>query len=138
MLVNQNADQRAGQRRLIGDRLRIEAMRHPTLATLIVEPRARADRLGRGDLRGEEVVRREQAAQPTDFGLGRSRERNYLEELERQRTQVDETPIPEPFRHDEETAATVRIERPAPEPVVVKRPSFSADDLEIPSFLRRK
>ncbi|MCJ7710813.1 MAG: cell division protein FtsZ [Chloroflexi bacterium] len=60
--------------------------------------------------------------------------RDFLEELERQRTESD-TKARTP---DEGVGALVRPERSVGEPAVRRTPSYDADDLEIPSFLRRK
>jgi cell division protein FtsZ len=57
--------------------------------------------------------------------------RDFLEELERQRTESDET-TPVPAR-DEAPVPTRTVGEPAP-----RQPSYDADDLEIPSFLRRR
>jgi cell division protein FtsZ len=78
-----------------------------------------------------------------------SRERDFLEELQRQRDEVADgggyqisSPIESPF--DDEAAAVVvaapKVERSVGEPAPAKRAatSYDADDLEIPSFLRRK
>jgi cell division protein FtsZ len=72
-----------------------------------------------------------------------ARDRDFLEELERQRNQPLDTPRdPDRFdrpRPDEgQTAATARVERSVGQPVGPARRSYDADDLEIPSFLRRK
>jgi cell division protein FtsZ len=77
-----------------------------------------------------------------------SRERDFLEELQRQRDEVaDGDSLPAsapPTPLDDEAAAAVvaapRVERSVGEPQTAKRPatSYDADDLEIPSFLRRK
>ncbi len=77
-----------------------------------------------------------------------SRERDFLEELQRQRDEVADggslqAPADEPEPLDDQAAAVVaapRVERSVGEPQVAKRsvPSYDADDLEIPSFLRRK
>jgi cell division protein FtsZ len=63
--------------------------------------------------------------------------RDFLEELERQRSSMSDTGVPDaPAARVEGNgsngngAATV-------EPVPVRRPAYDADDLEIPSFLRR-
>jgi cell division protein FtsZ len=68
-----------------------------------------------------------------------ARERDFLEELERQRVQTGsdgrEAERPRP---DERPAAAVRVERTVGEPAMAPRRSYDADDLEIPSFLRRK
>jgi cell division GTPase FtsZ len=67
------------------------------------------------------------------------RERDFLEELERQRTEAANGHGDD---REERPAAAVmapRIERSVGEPVPVKRAAaYDADDLEIPSFLRRK
>jgi len=89
--------------------------------------------------RRREAVRHEAAARPTDAAssLRAPRERDFLEELERQRTEIGEEVGRESGRDDR--AAAVRVERSVGEPVpVVKRAAYDADDLEIPSFLRRK
>ena len=76
-----------------------------------------------------------------------SRERDFLEELQRQRDEVadgDAFPTSAPTPFDDEAAAAVvaapRVERSVGEPQTANRPatSYDADDLEIPSFLRRK
>jgi hypothetical protein len=72
-----------------------------------------------------------------------SRERDFLEELQRQREEVADgggsyTP---PSRYDEDATAAVavpRVERSVGEPARRAAPAYDADDLEIPSFLRRK
>ena len=88
--------------------------------------------------RKREVGRRESAAHPIDGSAStrQPRERDFLEELERQRTIGDGAGNGEPRRDDQ--AAAARIERSVGEPVPVKRAAYDADDLEIPSFLRRK
>jgi cell division protein FtsZ len=84
--------------------------------------------------RRREYGRRESSARSAEAGA--RGQRDFLEELEKQRTLGDQ-PGQEPIADDE--AAAIRIERPAREPVpVMKRPTYDADDLEIPSFLRRK
>jgi cell division protein FtsZ len=70
--------------------------------------------------------------------------RDFLTELERQRGESGSDSAP---ARDEEAAVLVRAERTerperaervVPEPVVRKTPAYDADDLEIPSFLRRR
>jgi cell division protein FtsZ len=61
--------------------------------------------------------------------------RDYLEELERQRTESDDREASRP--RDEGLAALVRPERTVGEQPA-RRPAYDADDLEIPSFLRRR
>jgi hypothetical protein len=94
------------------------------------------------------VTRNEATAVMDSSASGRpSRERDFLEELQRQRDEVADdgssptTPIQSPF--DDEAAAVVaapRVERSVGESSASKRPTttYDADDLEIPSFLRRK
>jgi cell division protein FtsZ len=61
--------------------------------------------------------------------------RDFLDELERQRNQLVDAGVPD--------APTVRTDNgmagvmARPEPMPVKKPAYDADDLEIPSFLRR-
>ncbi|HVL54122.1 MAG TPA: cell division protein FtsZ [Vitreimonas sp.] len=89
-------------------------------------------------------ARRESAQQPTDAAASfrTPRERDYLGELERQRSETGNGNglHEEPIHRDDSAAATVAVprERSVPEPVAAKRPAYDADDLEIPSFLRRK
>ncbi|MBA2314946.1 MAG: cell division protein FtsZ [Chloroflexi bacterium] len=92
-----------------------------------------------GKLRRQEAGR-ESAGQGADATAGRgSRERDYLEELQRQRTESGNAGSDERARREQATAmAAPRVERTVAQPVVVKRPAYDADDLEIPSFLRRK
>jgi len=61
--------------------------------------------------------------------------RDFLEELERQRTESDDRDAGRP--RDESVAALVRPDRTVGEPPA-RRQSYDADDLEIPSFLRRR
>jgi cell division protein FtsZ len=93
--------------------------------------------------RRPETFRREQATQPTESVASHRapQNRDFLEELERQRVEASDGGIfGEPARHgDERPAAAVRVERSVGETVAApKRPAYDADDLEIPSFLRRK
>ena len=70
-----------------------------------------------------------------------TRERDFLEELQRQRDEVADGGGYGSPRLDEETAAVAvpRVERSVGEPVRrTAAPAYDADDLEIPSFLRRK
>ena len=62
--------------------------------------------------------------------------RDFLEELERQRSQMNETGVPDAPAARAEDGANGNGSRVV-EPVGVRRPSYDADDLEIPSFLRR-
>jgi cell division protein FtsZ len=91
--------------------------------------------------RKRESSRHAQAAQPAgeQSSIRAPRERDFLEELERQRLEAGHG---DEDGRDERPAAAVmapRVERSVGEPVPVKRASaYDADDLEIPSFLRRK
>jgi cell division protein FtsZ len=60
--------------------------------------------------------------------------RDFLEELERQRTESE----PESQAASEPVAVPVRPERSVGEVPAPRRPAYDADDLEIPSFLRRR
>jgi cell division protein FtsZ len=93
--------------------------------------------------RKRDASRHGQAAQPTDASasIRAPRERDFLEELERQRLEASDGTVD--GNRDDRAAATVvspqRVERTVGEPAPVKRPTtYDADDLEIPSFLRRK
>src|SRR6476646_3794799 len=63
--------------------------------------------------------------------------RDFLEELERQRSQMSDAGVPDApaARSDEVTNGSGSVR--AVEPVGIRRPAYDADDLEIPSFLRR-
>jgi cell division GTPase FtsZ len=70
-------------------------------------------------------------------------ERDFLEELQRQRQEVTDgaSPFTSPEREDEAAAlaSVPRVERSVGEVAPVRRQTtYDADDLEIPSFLRRK
>jgi hypothetical protein len=96
--------------------------------------------------RKRQSTRHEAAAgQPTETSLRAPRERDFLEELERQRSQSADGGFEIPPADERGAAAahaaptTPRVERTVGEPVPVKRAAaYDADDLEIPSFLRRK
>jgi len=62
--------------------------------------------------------------------------RDFLEELERQRSQMNETGVPDAPNGRTEESANGNGSRGV-EPVGIRRPAYDADDLEIPSFLRR-
>jgi cell division protein FtsZ len=63
--------------------------------------------------------------------------RDFLEELERQRTQLNDAGVPDAPDTRPDEAAAKTGGRSVGEPVPVKRAAFDTDDLEIPSFLRR-
>ena len=93
--------------------------------------------------RKRDAARHGQAAQPSDASasIRAPRERDFLEELERQRLETSDGT--NDANGDERAAAVVsaptRVERTVGEAAAPKRaPTYDADDLEIPSFLRRK
>jgi cell division protein FtsZ len=93
--------------------------------------------------RKRDIARHGQAAQPAEASasIRAPRERDFLEELERQRLETGDGASDN--SHDDRAAAALlngpRVERTVGEPVPVKRaPAYDAEDLEIPSFLRRK
>lgn len=96
-----------------------------------------------------DVGRREHTAAPTEMSTSiRGAQRDYLEELERQRVETGER---HDGQHDDRAAAAAgpqpvvsspRVERSVGDAPAVNgssaRRTYDADDLEIPSFLRRK
>jgi cell division GTPase FtsZ len=94
------------------------------------------------------VTRHEATAVMDSNAISRpSRERDFLEELQRQRDEVADDgaypSMPAQDPREDEAAAVVaapRVERSVGESSASKRPTttYDADDLEIPSFLRRK
>jgi cell division protein FtsZ len=72
----------------------------------------------------------------TTSGFRVTRERDFLEELERQRS----APIEEPLTgtDDRPATATVGVRSVGETPSVRRAPTYDSEDLEIPSFLRRK
>ncbi len=64
--------------------------------------------------------------------------RDFLEELERQRNQLNDAGVPDAPAVRTDEAAARSGGRSVGEPVPVKRAAYDADDLEIPSFLRRQ
>jgi len=92
--------------------------------------------------RKRDSVRHAAADRPAEAStsIRAPRERDFLEELERQRTQSDGGfHIAPADDRGAAAASTPRVERSVGEPVPVKRATtYDADDLEIPSFLRRK
>jgi len=63
--------------------------------------------------------------------------RDFLEELERQRSQMSDVGVPDAPAAQVEANGNGNGGVRAPEPVGIRRPAYDADDLEIPSFLRR-
>jgi len=99
------------------------------------------------DGRRRETVRAAGAdrAADTERSIRGGRPRDFLEELERQRNEAvgnghgNGGPEPERQRDREEPAAVMAPQtRSVGEPAAAKRPLYDADDLEIPSFLRRR
>ncbi|MFH1475228.1 MAG: cell division protein FtsZ [Chloroflexota bacterium] len=93
--------------------------------------------------RRRETVRRESVAAPYDVSRTTRPERDFLGELEVRRAaaDVEARPMPE-IRPAERPAAEppARAERSVgqePAPAGVRNPRYDAEDLEIPSFLRR-
>jgi len=92
--------------------------------------------------RRRETPRHAQAAMPAgeQVSVRAPRERDFLEELERQRQEIGNGA--DDHGRDDRAAAAVMAPssvRTVGEPVPVKRSSaYDAEDLEIPSFLRRK
>jgi cell division protein FtsZ len=88
-------------------------------------------------------ARRHGAAATDDRTARTGRERDFLADLERSRTSLSDVGVPDehPSRNDEPPASP-RNERSASEratiePVPLRRTAYDAEDLEIPSFLRR-
>jgi cell division protein FtsZ len=91
--------------------------------------------------RKRDSARQAAASHTTEAGssIRAPRERDFLEELERQRVHAADGESETSSGDDHGAAATTRVERTVGEPVPVKRAAaYDADDLEIPSFLRRK
>ena len=95
-----------------------------------------------GKARRDHHRRESQAHHPADMATRQPRERDFMDELERQRTQTGSGADQDASRTESDEAAAlapVPMERSVGQPVpVVKRTAYDADDLEIPSFLRRK
>ena len=88
------------------------------------------------DNRRQAGARSAQAASSADTGARPPRD--FLEELERQRSQLTDVGVPDaPAARMDETLPDGRAARSVGEPVPMKKPAYDADDLEIPSFLRR-
>jgi cell division protein FtsZ len=90
--------------------------------------------------RRREAVRRETAERPYEVSRAVRPERDFLGELERQRSAADAgtRPVERPAT-DRVEPVSVRAERTVAEtaPAANVRRTYDADDLEIPSFLRR-
>jgi cell division protein FtsZ len=89
--------------------------------------------------RRREPARREAAERPYEVSRSVRPERDFLGELERQRTVADADVRPERPAVDRAEPVSVRAERTVAEtsPASNVRRTYDADDLEIPSFLRR-
>ena len=79
--------------------------------------------------------RRPDRGPPRALSPASSRRRDFLEELERQRSAMNETGVPRIPRRRARRGATEPRRGRAVRP---RRPAYDADDLEIPSFLRRR
>jgi cell division protein FtsZ len=64
--------------------------------------------------------------------------RDFLEELERQRTQLNDAGVPDAPAARPDEVVVRPAARSVGEPAPVKRAAYDAEDLEIPSFLRRQ
>ncbi|MFL5778059.1 MAG: cell division protein FtsZ [Chloroflexota bacterium] len=95
-----------------------------------------------GGRRRQTARQEDQAAVNGSADAIRGLDRDFLGELQRQRDEVSGSPFDLPSKRDDEAAAVrggARVERVVGEPAGVRRQtSYDADDLEIPSFLRRK
>jgi cell division protein FtsZ len=92
--------------------------------------------------RKRQTAREATGVMDTTISSRASHERDFLEELQRQREQIVESPFTSPLHEDEAAAvvATPRVERSVGDSAAAaaRRPvTYDADDLEIPSFLRR-
>ncbi len=85
--------------------------------------------------RPSDVYRSRQAAAPQAPAAPPARD--FLEELERQRTEASPD-VPRVREREDSVAVPVRPERSVGEAPAKKAASYDADDLEIPSFLRRR
>ena len=72
---------------------------------------------------------------PADSGA--RPQRDFLEELERQRNQLADVGVPDAPAARVDDNGSDRAARSVGEPVPMKKPAYDAEDLEIPSFLRR-
>ena len=85
-------------------------------------------------------IRQEAGSSMTPEVIGGSRagrERDFLEELERQRSQMTDAGVPDAPTARTDEPGNGHAQRSVGEPVPVKKPAYDAEDLEIPSFLRR-
>ena len=87
------------------------------------------------DSRRQAGSRAAQAAVPADAGA--RPQRDFLEELERQRNQLTDVGVPDATAARVDEMSGERAARSVGEPVPMKKPAYDAEDLEIPSFLRR-
>ncbi len=90
------------------------------------------------DNRRHAAARPAQAAASAPAETGARPPRDFLEELERQRNQLSDVGVPDaPAARVEDGNGSDRAARSVGEPVPMKKPAYDAEDLEIPSFLRR-
>ncbi len=93
--------------------------------------------------RKRDSVRRESAASPFEVARPSRPERDYVGELESSRraaADADVRPMPEikPAERPGAESPAQRTVAAEPAPATVRRATYNEDDLEIPSFLRRK
>jgi cell division protein FtsZ len=89
------------------------------------------------DGRRHQATSRAAAASSASDGASARPQRDFLEELERQRSSMTDAGVPDAPAARNGDDAEIRSPRSVGEPVPVKKPAYDAEDLEIPSFLRR-
>jgi cell division protein FtsZ len=93
----------------------------------------------RGDTTRANAAERSGAAHGAQHAPAVPPARDFLEELERQRTETVDPDVPRVRETGgDQVAVPARPERSVGEPPVRKAAAYDADDLEIPSFLRRR
>lgn len=93
----------------------------------------------RGDVTRTSAAERTGAAHGAQHVSAAPPARDFLEELERQRTETIDPDVPRVRDTGaDQVAVPVRPERSVGEPPARKAATYDADDLEIPSFLRRR
>ena len=80
---------------------------------------------------------RTNAAAGAGTEAGARPQRDFLDELERQRSQMSDAGVPDAPAARADESGDSRSTRSVGDPVPVKKPAYDAEDLEIPSFLRR-
>jgi cell division protein FtsZ len=89
------------------------------------------------DGRRHQATSRAGSAAGAGSEMGGRPQRDFLEELERQRSQMNDAGVPDAPAARSEEGSEPRSARSVGDPVPVKKPAYDAEDLEIPSFLRR-